>query len=371
MKNENNQVRVLAFYLPQYHSFPENDAWWGKGFTEWTNVRKAEPLYRGHYQPQVPLGDDYYDLTDYSNMEKQMAQAGKSGIFGFCYYHYWFNGKLLMEKPLENMRDHDGEKLPYCLCWANEPWTRAWDGKDKEVLMPQVYGDEEEWEQHFQYLLTFFRDSFYLKENNAPVLVLYRSNSIKNCDKMAAYWDKRAREENFSGIYLVEEVNSFQNVPVLQESKAYLEYEPLFTVNHRRSFTEKAGDKIRTLAFNLLTGNRCVHVYDYRMVWRNILRRNEAPMRNKERFPGAFVRWDNTPRRGKDSIFYACASPKAFGRFMKKHLKRAEKNQSRYLFVNAWNEWGEGAYMEPDTRYGFAFLNALRRAKEDVGKSKC
>ena len=365
MKNVTQRsTKILAFYLPQYHAFPENDAWWGKGFTEWTNVRKAKPLYKGHYQPEIPLDNDYYDLTDYSVMKRQMENAEKYGLDGFCYYHYWFGGHLLMEKPLEAMRDATGEKLPYCLCWANEPWTRAWDGKSGIVLMPQNYGDEEEWERHFRYLLTFFKDRFYLKEGNAPVLVIYRCNNIPNCDAMAAYWDRRAREEGFSGIYLIEEVNSFQDMPALSESKAYLEFEPLFTTRHCRTFMEKVLDKTRTMLFNLVTGNHCIHVYKYGTVWKNILRRKEVPMDGKQRCPGAFVRWDNTPRKGSNAIFYAGASPKAFEKFMRKQLEQSEKNGCRYIFLNAWNEWGEGAYMEPDSRYGWAFLNALKRAKK-------
>ena len=358
-------VKTLAFYLPQYHTFPENDEWWGKGFTEWTNVRKAKPLYRGHYQPEVPLDGNYYDLADFSNMKAQMEAAEKHGLDGFCYYHYWFGGKLLMEKPLEAMRDYEGRKLPYCLCWANEPWTRAWDGKTSTVLMPQNYGNEEEWERHFQYFLTFFRDRYYLKEDNAPVLVIYRCNNIPRCGEMAAYWDRRAKEEGFSGIYLIEEVNTFQKEPVLAESRAYLEFEPVFTTNHRRNFAEKAVDKTRTTVFNLLTGSHCAHVYDYRTVWKNILRRRETPMGGKERCPGAFVRWDNTPRRGKNAIFYAGASPKLFEEYMQRQLEQSEEAGCRYLFINAWNEWGEGAYMEPDSRYGWAFLNALKRARRN------
>ena len=358
-------VKTLAFYLPQYHTFPENDEWWGKGFTEWTNVRKAKPLYRGHYQPEVPLDGNYYDLADFSNMKAQMEAAEKHGLDGFCYYHYWFGGKLLMEKPLEAMRDYEGRKLPYCLCWANEPWTRAWDGKTSTVLMPQNYGNEEEWERHFQYFLTFFRDRYYLKEDNAPVLVIYRCNNIPRCGEMAAYWDRRAKEEGFSGIYLIEEVNTFQKEPVLAESRAYLEFEPVFTTNHRRNFAEKAVDKTRTTVFNLLTGSHCAHVYDYGTVWKNILRRRETPKGGKERCPGAFVRWDNTPRRGKNAIFYAGASPKLFEEYMQRQLEQSEEAGCRYLFINAWNEWGEGAYMEPDSRYGWAFLNALKRARRN------
>lgn len=370
MSEGEKRVKILAFYLPQYHTFPENDAWWGKGFTEWTNVKKAEPLFRGHYQPQVPLNSEYYDLTDYSKMEEQMAMAKKHGLFGFCYYHYWFGGKLLMEKPLEMMRDHGGEKLPYCLCWANEPWTRAWDGNEREVLMPQNYGGEEEWEAHFQYLLTFFRDPAYILEKGCPVLVIYRCNNIPNCEDMAAYWDRRAKEEGFSGIYLIEELNNFQEEPVVASSKAYLEFEPAYTSKYKRTYFERGLDKARKILFNRLTGSDCLHVFDFGMIWRNMLRRKEAPKGGRERCPGAFARWDNTPRRGRKSVFYVGAAPGAFEKFMRRQLRAADEEGCPYLFLNAWNEWGEGAYLEPDTKYGFAFLNALRRAADDGSENR-
>ena len=144
------EEKILAFYLPQFHCFKENDEWWGKGFTEWTNVKKAEKLFDNHNQPRVPYEDNYYNLLEVGVLEKQMQLAQEYGVYGFCYYHYWFNGKLLMEKPLERMMKLK-KKLPYCFCWANEPWTRAWDGKTGEVIMPQVYGAETEWEEHFLY----------------------------------------------------------------------------------------------------------------------------------------------------------------------------------------------------------------------------
>lgn len=180
----NEKVKLIAFHLPQYHTFPENDQWWGKGFTEWTNTRKAVPLYKGHYQPRTPLNKNYYQLDRLDDILWQMDLAKKYNVYGFCYYHYWFNGKLLLNKPLELLRDYNGDKLPYFFCWANEPWTRAWEGNTKKVLMPQEYGNQPEWEEHFQYLLTFFRDSAYMKKENMPLLVLYRTNNIPNCDEM-------------------------------------------------------------------------------------------------------------------------------------------------------------------------------------------
>ena len=183
-------MKVLALYLPQYHCFKENDEWWGKGFTEWTNTKKAKPLYRNHYQPKEPLNDNYYDLSNVDVMINQAKLAKKYGVSGFVYYHYWFNGKKLMEKPLELMRKNKGVDMNYCLSWANEPWTRSWDGKAKEILIDQCYGDKSDWTKHYNYLSNFFSDDRYIKIDNKPVLFIYRINSIENHDEMISLWKK-------------------------------------------------------------------------------------------------------------------------------------------------------------------------------------
>lgn len=354
-----NDVKLLAFHLPQFHTFPENDAWWGKGFTEWTNTRKAQKLYMEHNQPREPLNDNYYDLSKLEAMLWQMKLASQYGVFGFCYYHYWFKGgKRLLHRPLEAIRDYSGEKLPYCLCWANEPWTRAWEGNTKKVLMPQDYGNKAEWEQHFIYLLSFFQDSAYIKMENKPLLVIYRCNNIPDCDAMICYWEERCRQEGFDGIYLVEEMNSFQPTGCCEASSGVLEFEPLYTMTYGRPFIDKVKDKLSAMAFNHKNHTRN-QIYSYDRLWKEILNRNHAS--TKKRFLGAFVDWDNTARKGNRGRIVCGTTPEKFEHYLESQKKLAEKLGSDFIFINAWNEWGEGTYLEPDKKWGYKYLEAVKR----------
>ena len=167
-------MKIIPFYLPQFHNIPENDEWWGNGFTEWTNIKSAKPLFEGHKQPKVPINGNYYDLLNDDVKIWQAELAKKYGIYGFCYYHYWFNGKMLLEKPMEQMLTNHNIDIPFCICWANAAWTKAWVGEEKKVLIPQTYGGRNEWEEHFFYFLPFFKDRRYIRENNKPVIIIYR-----------------------------------------------------------------------------------------------------------------------------------------------------------------------------------------------------
>ncbi|WP_028515427.1 glycosyltransferase WbsX family protein [Ruminococcus flavefaciens] len=355
---------IIAFHLPQFHAIKENDEWWGKGFTEWVNVKKAKPLYKNHYQPRIPLNNNYYDLNDLNNMLSQMRLASKYGINGFCYYHYWFNGKLLLEKPLELIRDFEGEKLPYMLCWANEPWTRSWDGQSKSIIMPQKYGNEPEWEKHFQYILTFFRDPNYIFIDKKPVFVIYRCNNIPNCDDMINYWDKRCIEEGYKGIYIVEELNGFQDKPICKNSKAYVEFEPMYTVTYRRKTINKVVDRLRTYVYNLMSKGSFSRVYSFNTIWRSILNRKGNLFKNKERFVGGYVGWDNSPRRSRGASIHIGSTPKKFSKYLNYQRKKARYEKNRYIFINAWNEWGEGAYLEPDEKNRYEYLEAIKKTGE-------
>lgn len=350
-------TKLLAFYLPQYHTFPENDKWWGEGFTEWTNVKKAKKLYKKHNQPRVPLNQHYYHLLNKKDIAHQMELAKKYNVYGFCYYHYWFDGKLLMEKPLEIIREMD-EKVPYCMCWANEPWTRAWDGGSKEVLIDQKYGGEKEWEEHFQYLLKFFKDKYYIQIDGKPVLLIYRTNNIPNCNEMISYWKKKAQEVGFNGLYIVEERNSFQKEIYSKYSDAILDFEPQYTMRHRRTYFHKGYDKIRRGLFNLITHSK-ITLYDYDVLWRISLRR-KYKKQSYQQFLGAFVDWDNTARRGKTCTLVTGSTPEKFEKYLKMQKRKAEEIESEFVFVNAWNEWAEGTYLEPDEKNKYAYLEAVR-----------
>lgn len=354
------KIKLLAFYLPQFHTFPENDKWWGKGFTEWTNTKKAMPLFPKHYQPRTPLNNNYYDLTKKESMLWQMELAKKYGIYGFCYYHYWFNGKLLMEKPIELMRSIEG-RIPYCFCWANEPWTRAWDGKTKEVLMPQVYGGEKEWKEHYNYLSRFFCDDKYIKIDGKPVIVLYKTQSIDDCEKMISFWNEECIKSGFKGIYVIEERNAFQKSKCCINSDAILDFEPMFTVKYGRSIPLRIIDKLKTKMFNARYDNQML-IYSYDHVWKALIKRAKTETLKEKKYLGAFVDWDNSARKKKNSLLFYGATPSKFEKYLKELVDLSVQAGSELIFINAWNEWAEGTYLEPDKKWGYEYLEAVENS---------
>lgn len=357
-------MKIIAFYLPQFHQIPENDKWWGEGFTEWTNVRKAKPLFKGHYQPREPLKDNYYNILNIEVQKWQAEIAKKYGIYGFCYYHYWFNGKLLLEKPLEQILNSEKPNFPFCLSWANEPWTRRWDGREKDILMPQSYGDKEDWGNHFKYLLKFFLDKRYITIDGKPIFIIYRTSNISNCDQIMEYWERRSIENGLKGIYFIETLNSFQDIPYCKKSKGVIEFEPLYTTSHDLSFYFRAKRKLRRI-LNKLSRNKYFYlsILDYNYVWLRILNRKHNIKNDKQVFPGAFVDWDNIPRRGEKGIMFKGVCPDKFEKYLSKQIKRAKEIYNcDFIFLNAWNEWAEGAYLEPDKKYGYKYLRAVKNA---------
>ncbi len=356
-------IKTIAFYLPQFHTIAENDEWWGKGFTEWTNTKKAKPLFAGQYQPREPLNDNYYDLSDVDVMKWQSKIAQEYGVYGFCYYHYWFNGKKLLEKPLENMLKDKEVDIPFCFSWANEPWSRTWDGKETDVLMPQEYGEEKDWKEHFDYLLDFFRDERYIKIDNKPMMVIYRTMDIPNVEDMCRYWDSLAIKNGFKGLYIVETLNGKQHKPSLKISEAAIEFEPTLTMSqYNRIFFEKIINRFtRKIYFNGL------RVYSYDKIWSNIFRRDVNRF-DKKLYLGGFVDWDNTARRGTKGNIYKGSTPEKFAQYVAKQIERSNINS--FIFINAWNEWAEGAYLEPDKRYEFKYLEALKKALNKLGMEK-
>ena len=351
--------QVLAFYLPQFHTIPENDEWWGEGFTEWTNVKKAKPLYRNHYQPRVPLNNNYYDLSNPHVMVKQMRLAKRAGVDGFCFYHYWFGGKKLLEKPLEQLLDNQKATLPFCLCWANEPWTRTWDGKEgaKEILMPQNYGDENEWREHFAYLLQFFKDERYIKLNNKPVFVIYSIPHIKKMAQRLKVWNKLAVDAGFDGIYTIG-VNRGKIYD--QAVDAVVDFEPFATLG-----TSLFTQRMRTVRNNFWKKIPIIRKYFLPIVkysdLAKIMCEKEVRVRKKY-YLGMFVGWDNTARRGCDALYIiGDSTPAKFKYFFEKQYIKSIKNECDFLFINAWNEWAEGTYLEPDQRFGYGYLDAIKQ----------
>lgn len=363
-------MKIIAFYLPQFHDIPENDEWWGKGFTEWNNVKKAKPLFDGHKQPRVPLNNNYYNLLDDDVKVWQSEIAQKYGIYGFCYYHYWFNGKLLLEKPMEQMLKNKDITIPFCICWANEQWTKAWVGENK-VLIAQKYGKKKEWKEHFDYLLQFFKDERYICEDGKPLVVIYRPHVVPCLNEMLDYWNELAIEAGFTGLKF-----AYQQIWDENKDESRFDYNIEFqpTYGLRETFKNKhvvlrkiknvisntlekvTGKNIRLLGNGKLTGNRI----SYDTVWNSVL--NEQPESEKS-IPGAFVGWDNTPRHGENGRVFVGASPEKFEQYLTKQIKRAkEVYQKDTIFMYAWNEWAEGGYLEPDEEYGYGYLEAIKKA---------
>ncbi|MGM0876122.1 MAG: glycosyltransferase WbsX family protein [Bacillota bacterium] len=361
-------MKIISFYLPQFHQIPENDKWWGKGFTEWTNTRKAKPLFPGHYQPREPFKNYYYDLTDPIARKWQAEIAKDYGIYGFCYYHYWFKGKRLLYKPLSEVLRTGEPDFPFCISWANESWSRNWDGQENNVLMPQDYGDESDWKEHFDYLLEAFLDKRYIRINNKPIFLIHCPVNIPRCSEMLSYWNKLAKKNGLGGIYFIETLTGrpFSNIT---DFNAYVYFEPMYTLRH--GLSPKVRKKARIEALRKVFKKRNMkgfnpnfkmRLYDYELIWKKILERT-VKHNNKPTFLGAFLDWDNSPRRGYDSNIVQGATPEKFGRFFKQQIEKAYKmDESEFLFINAWNEWGEGTYLEPDKKYGFRYLEQIKKA---------
>lgn len=364
--------KVLAFVLPQFHRIPENDEWWGEGFTEWTNVRKATPLFAGHYQPRVPVDAQYYDLLDPDVQDRQAALARQYGLYGFCYYHYWFSGRRLLEKPVELLLQRGKPDLPFCLAWANEPWTRAWDGGEHQVLMPQAYSDESDWRRHFEYLLPAFRDPRYIRVDGKPMFLIYRSASIDVCAPMLKLWRELAQQSGLAGLHIVGMLTGFDRDPRPEIFDAFAEFEPMFTIRHGLPYWLRKREKwIRRLATaaRRITGRvaRPLNSHDYASLWRAIASRSLPP----RTYPGAFVDWDNSPRRGLErSLILRNFDRRAFERGVRAQVRKAREAGAEFLFVNAWNEWAEGAYLEPDEERGLLFLEAIRAATSGENKAR-
>ena len=383
-------MKIIAFYLPQFHDIPENDEWWGKGFTEWVNVKKARPLYKGHEQPRIPLNNNYYNLLDDKVKIWQAKLAKEYGVYGFCYYHYWFGGKLLLEKPMEQMLENPNIDIPFCISWANEPWTKAWVN-EKKVLIPQFYGGKKEWKEHFDYLLKFFKDSRYIKEDGKPLLVIYRAEVIEHLNEMLDYWSELAKENGFNGMVYAYQNITFDLIPDKDDSRfTYnIEFQPSYAWNDMNNVStiKKSGvwNYVRNVRRKLYTWlekkmgfdvakyfeysrkeKNSVLLTSYDDAWRAIL--DHIPDNNKC-IPGAFVGWDNTPRKGYRGQVYIGDSPEKFKKYMVEQIKRAKEVYHKdMIFMYAWNEWAEGGYLEPDVRTGFGNLKAIRDALLENGE---
>lgn len=369
-------MKTVAYYLPQFHAIPENDEMWGKGFTEWDNLRKARPLFKGHNQPRIPLNKNYYNLLDEGVQEWQVSLARKYHIDAFCMYHYWFDGKLLLEKPVENFLSNKKLDIEFCLCWANEAWTKAWVSKSDDVLYQQHYGTEENWKRHFEYLLPFFKDPRYIKEDNKPLFIIYRPELIDCLNEMLDYMNSQAQNNGFDGMVFAYQQLDFDLINDKDDSrfKYDIEYEPTYSEYDLRKRNKRYNnifnickkiDKATMKIFNKNLSDlyiRKVRKKSYDEVWRACV--NRVP-KNTKRIAGIFIDWDNTPRRGQKGTVYLGATPEKFKKYFAQKIAMVKQYYSTdYLFVFSWNEWAEGGYLEPDSKYGYGYLEAVKEVME-------
>jgi hypothetical protein len=352
---EEKQVLVLAFYLPQFHPIPENDAWWGKGFTEWTNVTKARSLFHGHFQPNIPADLGYYDLR---NPEARMAQAeiaGSHGITGFCYWHYWFgNGKRLLERPFEEVINSGRPEFPFCLAWANQSWTGVWHGLKDNILIEQKYPGTEDYTSHFNSLLKAFRDKRYIKIDGKPVFIVYSPQLLPDPLLFTGLWNELAVQHGFNGIYFIgiqdekwdHERDGFNDRTIHQPSHYVKLYES-WLPNRLAGIIDRRILKYRPVIFDY---SGLTNSYDF------------SKFRDRDFIPTIIPNWDNTPRSGKKGWVFHHSSPGLFGRHFEEALKfvmAREPGKPKILFIKSWNEWAEGNYLEPDSRWGMEYLESI------------
>lgn len=370
------KCQIIAFYLPQYHPFKENDEWWGKGFTEWTNVGKAKPLFKGHNQPRVPTELGYYDLRLPIVREQQAQMAQEAGVTAFCYWHYWFgNGKRLIADIFNEVLESGNPDFPFCLGWANHSWySKLWntDGTTtNKILVEQTYPGIEDEKMHFEFLLKAFRDERYVKVDGKPLLYIFDPVSIP--DEYIQNFKKWTIEAGFKGLYLV------ANITLAKLKKEDLYARGFDSVTYQRLggttsiFLQKmgrAGRGIRKLAQRLkgFFLHQPPFMTDYAKYYPMLVTKED---REENVIPSIVPQWDHTPRSGWNGSFFVNATPENFYQHCLQVLDSVKEKKHPIIFLKSWNEWGEGNMMEPDLTYGRGFIDALRKAKEEVFSNNC
>lgn len=355
-----SDLRSVAFYLPQFHPIPENDEWWGEGFTEWTNVRPAQPLFPGHYQPHVPGELGYYDLRDPRVREAQADLAGRYGIDAFCYYHYWFAGRRLLRQPFDEVLASGRPDLPFCLCWANEPWTRRWDGSSNDVLMDQRFSGDDD-RRHIDWLIEAFRDERYLRVEGKPLFLVYRAGILPDAAATARLWRERAARAGLPGLFLCRvESHRERGDPTVLGFDAAVEFQPAVADLPRFTLRKLTPRRVLRRLGVTMPGTSYTAV-DYGALVEQMLGRRQPDFL---RFPCVMPQWDNTPRRPYDAFVLTGSTPELFGAWVAEVVGRLRQAppEHRLLFVNAWNEWGEGCHLEPCQRWEHAYLEAFAKA---------
>lgn len=381
------KARVIAFYLPQFHPIPENDKWWGKGFTEWTNVAKAKPLFRGHYQPRIPADLGFYDLRVPEVREQQAQMAREAGIEGFCYWHYWFgNGKQLLQRPFNEVLDSGKPDFPFCLGWANHSWTnKSWEvgtRKQKEMTLMEIVYSKDEYVKHFYDVLPAFKDKRYITIDGKPLFLIWRPLDIPDPKEFIDLWQKMAQENGLKGIYFIGLTQS------LTESQKTLQ---LSLFNKTFNYAAKNYQEVLSSGYDAVNSrgyNRAdilsrtlldviIRGISLRLFKHPTISKCDQSVINKylyteedkqeNIYPTLMPNWDRSPRGGKMARIYTNSTPEIFGEQIDQVLNiiKDKQNEHKVVFLMSWNEWGEGNYVEPDLHFGHGYLDILRKKLMD------
>ncbi|WP_368165119.1 glycoside hydrolase family 99-like domain-containing protein [Bacteroides cellulosilyticus] len=361
---DSKKVRAIAFYLPQFHPTKENDEWWGKGFTEWTNVAKARPLFKGHYQPHIPADLGFYDLRLSESREAQAELAEKYGIEGFCYWHYWFGGgKRLLERPFTEVLSSGKPNFPFCLAWANHSWKKKlWDPnatfKDK-LLVEQTYPGDEDIKAHFYTVLPAFKDKRYITINECPLFLIYAPLDYKEVSHFMEIWRKLAVQNGLKGIYFVGQGNMVHRKAILALGFNAFNDASVFGIQENKNDLYLVARKIVARLFKYPISYRYADAMKYRV-------HSEAKF--DDTIPTIIPNWDHSPRSGAKGVILTGATPQLFRKHVEEiiNLIKDKKEEERIVFVKSWNEWGEGNYLEPDLQYGDGHLTAFRSVIESL-----
>jgi len=348
--------KVIAFYLPQFHRIPENDEFWGEGFTEWTYVTRAVPLVENQYQPHLPDVLGFYDLTNDETFKEQISLAKKYGIYGFCFHYYWFSGRRLLEKPIFNYLKNKDLDFPFMLCWANEPWTKRWNGSEKDVLIPQKL-EKDDPVKFIKDIMPFLKDERYIKIDNCPMLIVYRPQYFSKKDMLEAIdvWRDYAKNEGFDDLYLINaESNNFDSEEKYEGFNASVQFN-----SHKMT---RYWHELKNIP--KLDPNFSGHIYDYENLVKNKSYLKDA---NYNLYRTVLVNYDNTPRSQNDSTLFINGTPELYQEWLENVLEYSNDHFSKdknFVFLHSWNEWGESTHLEPDRKYGFAYLEATLNAIE-------
>lgn len=367
-----SQYKIFPFYFPQFYPTPENDKWWGEGFTDWDLVKAARSVHSAQVQPRTPIAG-FYDQSHPETIEAQAALAKKYGVSGFNFYHYWFDGTVLLDKPIRNLLENKNIDIEFFITWANETWTRQWIGKPNDILIKQEHLPKEElWNAHYEYLKPFFADSRYYKIDNSPVLCIYRAELIKEFSKWVDFINCKAREDGFNGVHLI----ALRAYEIADAEKTYKHFSKVVNFQPRYSINThlKKNSSLRTYAEKILRtapewlqlklvamlGNAKYKKFSYQD-YISTMQKDATHWHDKPVYQVAFPDWDNAPRYKERATFFTDATPENFAKALDIIKEKTKIHSDKIIFVNAWNEWSEGAYLEPDTINGHKHLEILSK----------